>query len=200
MTQMEMDEINERINELIRKGMTETCNVRVVRKPIRRTHTHGCNKPWFTQKCTVLKKQLRKWGTALSNTKQKPLPAFYGLKKQYKNEKKRAEKEYKNAIHARMATAKYQNPKLWWELLRKLNGIVNRPRLPPIELNTWANHFNNLLNNKKSNVGRATTGKYYTAEKEIPVGMRIRLNGDIRTKEIETAVNCHQPLHGEGLQ
>ena len=188
-TQTEMDEINEKINELIRTGMKEACNVRVVRKPTRRTHLRDSNKPWFTQKCVVLKKRLRKWGTALSNTKQKPLPAFYGIKKEYKNEKKRAEKEYKNAIHARIATSKNRNPKMWWELLRKLNGAVDRKRLPPIELNVWADHFNTLLNDQKSTAKGCKTGKYYAAEKDISEEMRIRSNGEVKAKEITAAVH-----------
>ena len=87
-TQREMDEINEEVNELIRKGMKETCNVRIVRKPMKRNNTYDNNKPLFTQKCTVVKKQLCKWGKELS----KPLPAFYGLKSQYRKERNDPEK------------------------------------------------------------------------------------------------------------
>ena len=175
-TQKEMDAVNEELNDLIRRGMKETCNVRFVRKPTRRHHIRDNNKPWFTQKCGILKKRLRKWGTTLSKTKHKPTPAFYGLKKEYKNEKKRAEKDYKNAIHMRMATAKNRNPRMWWELLRKLNGTVDRPRLPPIELNVWADHFKTLLNDHKSTTIGCTVGTYHSAERDLSEAMITQLN------------------------
>ena len=91
-TQMDMDEINEEINELIRTGMTETCNIRVVRKPTTRIHIRNGNKPWFTQKCSTLKKQLRNWGTVLSHTKLKPPPAFYGLKRNTRTKRRELKK------------------------------------------------------------------------------------------------------------
>ena len=187
-TQADMDEINEKVNEMIRTGMKATCNVRLVRKPAREKQGGTCNKPWFTQKCGILKKQLRRWGTALSNTKQKPLPAFYGLKKEYKNEKKRAEKDYKNAIHTRMAAAQKRNPKMWWELLRKLNDTVSHPRLPPISLQVWADHFSTLLNSQSNATMRGKKGICYAAEKDITESMRLRLNEVVTTKELTTAI------------
>ena len=77
---------------------------------------------------------------------------YYGLRTQYKQIKKRAERQYRNDILSKMAERQHKEPRQWWTLLRKLNYDRESRQLPTeVSIKMWADHFRNLLKAKPNN-------------------------------------------------
>ena len=142
----------ENINKVILTSMETTCQTWTVKKPNPEGTASKSDQPWFNRSCENAKVQMRNWARLHQSVDLNQDHIYYGLRTQYKQIKKRAEKQYRNDILSKMAERQHREPRQWWTLLRKLNYDRESKQLPTeVSIKTWADHFRNLLNAKPNN-------------------------------------------------
>ena len=188
----DIDKTVEALNQTLFSAMAGNCKVTFTKIPNRRKNTtKPVNQAWFDEECDTTRKALRKVNNYYRKAR-KPLPQrYYGMRKQYGNLITRKEAKHRGSILHNMRQHNKSNPRLWWNLLRKLNYKHEHDPIPTdITVQQWTAHFKSLLNETPASLPRKNMQKTVTASEILTMHMANKQgNGPITTLEVTKEIN-----------
>ena len=178
------DKAVEALNQILFSAMAGNCKVTFTKIPNNRNNTKGpANQAWFDEECDATRKTLRKVNNHYHKAGKALPQKYYGMRKQYGNLLVRKEAKHRRKIIHNMSQHKKSNPRVWWNLLRKLNNKQEHEPIPTdITVHQWTTHFKSFLNEAPTPPPRKHTPEAVTASEILMMHQaNMQGNGPITT-------------------